>query len=241
MNKSKLLKELKELDTLSLIERCAELEKESVEIPASIKKRISEYFRVLKMNEFDKTFGYPVCGVDEAGRGPLIGRVYTAAVILPENCVIEGINDSKKLSEKKREQLFDEIIEKAVCYSINYAEHDVIDEMNIRNATYMSMNNSVNGLSQKPQFVLVDGDAVTNMSTPHECVIGGDAKSQSIAAASILAKVSRDRYILELDEKYPQYDLKSNKGYGTKKHIEAIKEFGITPEHRKTFVKNFVK
>lgn len=240
MNKSKLLKELKELDINLLINRCGELEKQGVEIPASIKKRISEYERVLKMNEFDKNFKYPVCGVDEAGRGPLIGRVYTAAVVLPQNCVIEGINDSKKLSEKKREQLFNEIIKKAVCYSINYAERDVIDEINIRNATYMSMNNSVNGLSQKPEFALVDGDAVTNMRTPHECVIGGDAKSQSIAAASILAKVSRDRYIMELDKKYPVYDLKSNKGYGTKKHIEAIKQFGITPEHRRTFVKNFI-
>ena len=240
MNKSQLLKELKLLDILTLINRCGELEAHGEEIPASIKKRISEYERVLKMNKFDNGFEYPVCGVDEAGRGPLVGRVYTAAVILAPNCVIEGINDSKKLSEKKREQLFDEIIEKAVCYSINYVERDVIDEINIRNATYMSMNNSVNGLSQKPAFVLVDGDAVTNMHAPHKCVIGGDAASQSIAAASILAKVSRDRYIAELDEKYPQYDLKSNKGYGTKKHIDAIKQFGITPEHRKTFVKNFI-
>ena len=210
-------------------------------VPPSIEKRLSEYIRVCGMREFDRGFGTPhIAGVDEAGRGPLAGCVYTAAVILPEDAVIEGINDSKKLSEKKREELFDVIINIALAYSITALSAEEIDKINIRNATYKAMNMSVNSLSVPAQFVLVDGDAITGMTIPHRTVIKGDATSQSISAASILAKVSRDRYMLELDKKYPEYGFAKNKGYGTAEHIAAIKKYGPCPEHRRSFIKNFV-
>ena len=235
------IKELREMPIENLAYTIRTMCESGEKVPPSIEKRLSEYIRVCGMRDFDRTFGTPyVAGVDEAGRGPLAGCVYTAAVILPEDVVIEGINDSKKLSEKKREELFDVIIETALAYSITPISAEEIDKINIRNATYKAMNMSVNSLSVPATFVLVDGDAITGMTIPHQTVIKGDAKSQSISAASILAKVSRDRYMQELDAKYPEYGFAQNKGYGTAAHIEAIKKYGPCPEHRRSFIKNFI-
>ena len=177
-----------------------------------------------------------VAGVDEAGRGPLAGPVCAAAVILPEGVSIEGINDSKKLSEKKREKLFDAIIDTALAYSIQFVEPNVIDDINIRQATSLAMHNAVDGLQQKADYVIIDGNDRIAYDIPYEYVIKGDAKSQSIAAASILAKVSRDRLMVELDEKYPQYGFAKHKGYGTKDHMESIQKYGVSEVHRKSFM-----
>lgn len=180
-----------------------------------------------------------VCGVDEAGRGPLAGPVCAAAVILPENCEIEGLNDSKKLSEKKREMLFDIIKEKAVAYSIAYGTLEEIEQYNILEATYIAMNRAIDGLSQKAYFALIDGNRVPKgIKIPCETVVKGDSKSCSIAAASILAKVTRDRLMLEYDKKYPEYLFAQHKGYGTKAHYEAIKQHGVCEIHRLSFLKN---
>ena len=179
-----------------------------------------------------------ICGVDEAGRGPLAGPVFAAAVILPEDFEIEGLNDSKKLSEKKRDLLFDEIIEHALAYSIQSIDHKTIDEINILEATMLAMKTAVENLSIKPERVFIDGNRVPkNMEVPAEFVIKGDATSASIAAASILAKVSRDRLMLEMDKKYPEYCFAKHKGYGTKLHYEKIREFGPSEIHRLTFLK----
>ena len=179
-----------------------------------------------------------ICGVDEAGRGPLAGPVFAAAVILPEEFEIEGLNDSKKLSEKKRDLLFDEIIEHALAYSIQSIDHKTIDEINILEATMLAMKTAVENLSIKPERVFIDGNRVPkNMDVPAEFVIKGDATSASIAAASILAKVSRDRFMLEMDKKYPEYCFAKHKGYGTKLHYEKIREFGPSEIHRLTFLK----
>ncbi|MGN1194908.1 MAG: ribonuclease HII [Acutalibacteraceae bacterium] len=181
-----------------------------------------------------------VCGIDEAGRGPLCGPVCAAAVILPVDCEIEGINDSKKLSEKKREKLYDEIIEKAVCYSVSMVPADVIDEINILQATFLAMRNAVSSLSVKPDIALIDGNQKPGLLIEERTIIKGDAKSISIAAASILAKVTRDRYMLTLDEKYPEYKFAQHKGYGTKLHYEMLNEYGLCPEHRRTFLKKIL-
>ena len=182
-----------------------------------------------------------IAGVDEAGRGPLAGPVYAAAVILPENTYIEGINDSKKLSAAKREKLYDEIIEKAAAYHISAVDEEVIDEINILNATFEAMKNAVSQLTPSADYVLIDGNRMPpDMPIPGETVVKGDSKSISIAAASILAKVSRDRYISEQDKLYPGYGFAKHKGYGTKQHIEAIKQLGPCKIHRKTFIKNFI-
>ena len=179
-----------------------------------------------------------VCGIDEAGRGPLAGPVYAAAVILPLGLKIEGLNDSKKISEKKREQLFDVICEKAVDYSIGIATEQEIDEINILNATFLAMHRAVEGLKTKPDYALIDGNQYPKISfVTEETVIKGDAKAMSIAAASILAKVSRDRYMLRKAEEYPQYQFEKHKGYGTKLHYEMLKEYGPSPIHRMTFLK----
>lgn len=182
-----------------------------------------------------------LCGVDEAGRGPLAGPVFAAAVILPENCEIAGVNDSKKLTEKKREKLFDEIISKAVSYSIVSIDAKTIDEINILQATLLAMRKAVSGLSVIPSTVLVDGNANPCFDGDFETrlVTGGDAVSACIAAASILAKVSRDRHMLELHEKYPQYTFNKHKGYGTKAHYTALDAFGVCPEHRESFLKKW--
>ena len=179
-----------------------------------------------------------ICGVDEAGRGPLAGPVFAAAVILPEDYEIEGLNDSKKLSEKKRDMLFDEIIEHAVAYSIQSVDAAKIDEINILEATMLAMKTAVENLSLKPEAVFIDGNRIPkNMEIPAEYVIKGDATSASIAAASILAKVSRDRFMLEMDKKYPEYCFAKHKGYGTKLHYEKLREFGPSEIHRLTFLK----
>ncbi len=178
-----------------------------------------------------------VAGVDEAGRGPLAGPVCAAAVILPVDCVIEGLDDSKKLSEKKREKLYDIIIEKAISYNIQLVDNEVIDDINILNATYLAMTNAVNNLDVKPDFVLIDGNRLPpELKTPSEAIVKGDSKSMSIAAASILAKVTRDRLMLELASEYPEYEFERHKGYGTKLHCEKLREFGPCKIHRKTFI-----
>lgn len=180
-----------------------------------------------------------VCGVDEAGRGPLAGPVCAAAVILPIDVEIEGINDSKKLSEKKREALFDIIKERAIAYSIAFADVDEIEEYNILNATYIAMNRAIENLSVRADFALIDGNKIPKgISIKAKAVVKGDAISASISAASILAKVTRDRLLLEYDKKYPEYNFAKHKGYGTKEHIEAIKKYGMCEIHRPSFLKN---
>ena len=178
-----------------------------------------------------------VCGVDEAGRGPLCGSVVAAAVILPCGLYIEGLNDSKKLSEKKREALFDVICESAIAYSIEEASVEEIDNSNILEATLNAMHKAVESLSAKADFALVDGNIARGFDIPAKPVIHGDAISPSIAAASILAKVTRDRLCLKWDEQYPQYGIAKHKGYGTKDHMNALRKFGPSPIHRKKFIR----
>lgn len=185
-----------------------------------------------------------ICGVDEAGAGPLAGPVYAAAVILPQELEIEGLNDSKKLSEKKRERLFDEIIAQAEAYSIARVEAAEIDEIDILNARMKAMQMAIDGLSVSPDLALIDGNkdhgSRCAVTTPHETLVKGDGKSANIAAASILAKVSRDRYAAgELDAAYPQYGFAKHKGYGTKLHYEKLDQYGPCPAHRKTFLRKW--
>lgn len=180
-----------------------------------------------------------VCGIDEAGRGPLAGPVCAAAVILPAGLEIEGLNDSKKLSEKRRDALYDVIIENAVAYGIAFADEKEIDEVNILQATFLAMRRAFEALSVRPEIALVDGNRDPQLPVPVETIVGGDGKSASIAAASILAKVTRDRYMLKMAEQYPQYGFEVHKGYGTKRHYAAISEFGASPIHRQTFLKKF--
>ncbi len=179
-----------------------------------------------------------LCGVDEAGRGPLAGPVFAAAVIFPRGVVIEGLNDSKKLSEAKRELLYDEIMGKAEAYGIAYATEAEIDEYNILQATFLAMRRAVDSLSITPDYILVDGNRLPPLKGAAECVIKGDAKSAAIAAASILAKVSRDRLLYELDKRYPQYCFGQHKGYPTALHYEKLLQYGVSPIHRKSFLKN---
>ena len=178
-----------------------------------------------------------VCGVDEAGRGPLCGSVVAAAVILPQGLYIEGLNDSKKLTEKKREALFDVICESAIAYSIVEASVEEIDATNILEATLNAMRKAVNSLSPKADFALIDGNIARGFDIPARPVVHGDAISPSIAAASILAKVYRDRKCIEWDKQYPQYNIAKHKGYGTKDHMNALREFGPSPIHRKKFIR----
>lgn len=182
-----------------------------------------------------------ICGVDEAGRGPLAGPVCAAAVIMPEGLIIEGVNDSKKLTAKKREKLFDIIKNEAVSYSVAFASASEIDEINILNATHLAMTRAVESLEKVPEVVLVDGNSLPKWYYNSEAIIKGDAVCHSIACASILAKVSRDRLMLLEAEKYPQYSFEKHKGYGTKVHVQAIKEYGPCPIHRKTFLKKILK
>ncbi len=193
-------------------------------------------------NEFAAKGFKLICGIDEAGRGPLAGPVYAAAVILPEGCEIEGLNDSKKLTEKKREALFDVICEKALYWGIGSADEKEIDEINILQADFLAMRRAVEKMGVKPDLALVDGNQKPHIADGVEevTVIKGDAKSMSIAAASILAKVSRDRYMLEMDKKYPEYEFSRHKGYGTKLHYEKIAEYGISEIHRKSFLKKII-
>ena len=182
-----------------------------------------------------------IAGIDEAGRGPLAGPVVVAGVIMPKDSMIEGVNDSKKVSEKKREKLYDLIIEEAISYSVAVIGQDCIDDINILNATKQGLTTVVEELDVKPDLILVD--ALTHIDTkgiPYDSIIKGDAKCYSIAAASILAKVTRDRIMKQWDEIYPQYGFAKHKGYGTAAHIAAIKEYGLCPIHRRSFTKNFV-
>lgn len=178
-----------------------------------------------------------VCGVDEAGRGPLAGPVVAAACILPIDCHIEGLNDSKKLSEKKRDALFEEIKEKAIAYSIASASNEEIDQINILNATMLAMARAIEGLPVPADFALVDGNCIRNFPIPGATLVKGDAKCPSIAAASILAKVTRDRLCMDMDEKYPEYNFKKHKGYPTKEHRDLVIKHGPCPLHRRTFLK----
>lgn len=182
-----------------------------------------------------------ICGVDEAGRGPLAGPVCAAAVILPEGAVIAGLDDSKKLTEKKREKLYDIIKQIAVAYSVAYGTLEEIETVNILEATYLAMNRAIEGLTIKPDFSLIDGNRVPRgIKIPCETIVKGDSKSMSVAAASVLAKVTRDRLMLEYDKKYPEYNFKKHKGYGTKEHTELIKQYGPCEIHRLSFLKNIL-
>lgn len=182
-----------------------------------------------------------ICGVDEAGRGPLCGPVAAAAVIMPEGTFIDGVNDSKKLSEKKREELYELIIKEAVSYHVCLIDNDEIDRINILNATLKAMEEAINGLDVKADFALIDGNQNRGITTPNRTVVKGDSKSYSIACASILAKVTRDRLMEVYDKQYPQYGFLKHKGYGTKAHYEAIEAYGITPIHRKSFLKKLLE
>lgn len=191
--------------------------------------------------EYEKMFndqGYSaVCGVDEAGRGPLAGPVVAAACILPIDCEIEGLNDSKKLSEKKRDLLFEEIKEKAIAYAIASSSNEDIDSVNILNATMLAMAKAISALPVKADYAIVDGNCVRNFPVPATTIVKGDAKSPSIAAASILAKVTRDRFCMEMDEMYPEYNFKKHKGYPTKEHRDLVIKYGPCPFHRRSFLK----
>ena len=205
-----------------------------------------ELERLTKLKEIEETIYEKegikhICGIDEAGRGPLAGPVVVAAAIMPRNSMIEGVNDSKKVSEKKREKLYEEITSSAIAWGVGIIDQTEIDNINILNATKKGLTQSLKELEVKPDLILVD--ALTKIDTlgiPYRSIIKGDAKSYSIAAASIIAKVTRDRIMRQWDELYPMYGFEKHKGYGTKMHIEAIKEYGICPLHRKSFVKKFI-
>ncbi len=197
----------------------------------------------LKKHEMElhkKGFEY-ICGIDEAGRGPLAGPVVVASVIMPENSTIEGVNDSKKISEKKREILYDKIIKEAISYGVAIIGQDEIDNINILNATKKGLTVSLQKLKIKPNIILVDAlQHINTLGIPYESIIKGDAKAYSISAASIIAKVTRDRIMRQWAEIYPQYGFEVHKGYGTAKHIAAIKEYGLCPIHRKSFTTHFI-
>ncbi len=205
-----------------------------------------EVERLVKLKEIEKELyekGFNnICGIDEAGRGPLAGPVVVAGVIMPKDSMIEGVNDSKKVSEKKREKLYDIILDEAISYSVAIIGQDVIDNINILNATKQGVTEVVDGLDIKPDLILVDAlQHINTRGIPYEPIIKGDAKCYNIAAASIIAKVTRDRIMRQWDEIYPQYGFISHKGYGTAKHIAAIREYGLCPIHRKSFAKNIKK
>lgn len=198
-----------------------------------------------RLKEFDikyyeKGFEH-ICGIDEAGRGPLAGPVVVACVIMPKDSKIEGINDSKKISENRREKLYDLILEEAISYGIGIVDQNEIDEINILNATKKGLTESLKELKQRPDIILVDAlKKIDTLGIPYEPIIKGDAKSYSIAAASIIAKVTRDRIMRQWDQIYPEYGFEKHKGYGTANHIKVIRELGLTPIHRKSFTKNFI-
>ena len=209
--------------------------------PLSGEKLEKELARLEAMREYEDTYdacAY-ICGIDEAGRGPLAGPVVAAAAVLPKDCQIFYLNDSKKLSEKKRDLLFDEIKEKAVAYGIGIVSPQVIDEINILQATYEAMRQAISQLNVIPEILLNDAVTIPGVDIMQVPIVKGDAKSVSIAAASILAKVTRDRMMMEYDQIYPDYGFAKHKGYGTAAHIAALKEYGPCPIHRRTFIKNF--
>ena len=192
----------------------------------------------IEQSHFDRGIQL-ICGVDEAGRGPLAGPVCAAAVILPPNVEIPGLNDSKKLSDKKRRELYPVIMEKAIAYGIAFADHKEIDEINILQATYLAMERAINQMSVRPELALIDGNRAKDFGIPVETVVHGDSLSASIAAASVLAKVTRDDYMMKMAEEYPGYDFEIHKGYGTKAHYAALTELGASPIHRMSFLKKF--
>ena len=208
-----------------------------------MKEKEEERLLLLKKQENElrkKGFKY-ICGIDEAGRGPLAGPVVVASVIMPADSMIEGVNDSKKISEKKREKIYDQILEEAISYGVAIIGQDEIDEINILNATKKGLTVSLQELSQRPDLILVDAlNGIDTMGIPYDSIIKGDAKCYSIAAASIIAKVTRDRIMREWDKVYPEYGFEKHKGYGTAAHIAAIRENGVCPIHRRSFTKNFV-
>ena len=210
------------------LKRQAKLEKERARIEA-MKVYEKEY----------ESHGW-ICGIDEVGRGPLCGPVVASAVILPKDCQILYLNDSKKLSEKKREELYDVIMEQAIAVGVGMASPQRIDEINILQATYEAMRQAIGGLDPKPDLLLNDAVTIPGLDMDQVPIIKGDAKSISIGAASIIAKVTRDRLMEEYDRMFPEYGFASNKGYGSAEHIAAIKEYGPTPIHRKTFIRNFL-
>ncbi len=208
-------------------------------------KAEKEHERLVELSRFEREYnekGFELIGgIDEAGRGPLFGPVVAACVVLPKGCLIEGVNDSKKLSEKKREALFDEIKEKAVAWGVGIVDNNTIDEINILEATRKAMHEAVANLQVKPDYIFIDAEKhVDTCGIPYLPIVKGDALSINIACASIIAKVTRDRMIDELSKQYPEYGLDKHKGYGTKAHIDAIKKYGLTPLHRKSFCQKFV-
>ena len=208
-----------------------------------MKEKEIERLNTLKVIEEDlhKKGFEKICGIDEAGRGPLAGPVVVAGVIMPKDSFIEGVNDSKKVSEKKRELLYDKILDEAISYSVAIIGQDIIDEINILNATKKGVTTVIEGLDVKPSLIVIDAlEHIDTKGIPYESIIKGDAKCYSISAASIIAKVTRDRIMREWDKIYPQYGFAKHKGYGTSAHISAIKEYGLCPIHRKSFTKNFV-
>ena len=234
----------KELD--SFIRQYSDDDRAAVKkiVESAVKKKdkyLAELDRIEQMKKYEKEYGHLgyLCGIDEVGRGPLAGPVYAAAVILPADNDLLYSNDSKKLSEKKREALFDEIMEKAIAVGVGIVDEKVIDDINILQATYKAMRLAIDNLKVKPQILLNDAVIIPDVDIPQEKIIKGDAKSVSIAAASIIAKVTRDRLMAKYDEKYPDYGFAGHKGYGTAAHIEKIKEIGPCPIHRRSFIKNF--
>lgn len=217
-----------------------------VKIVEQGKKKIAafekEVLRTYNMKEYERKYENCryICGIDEVGRGPLAGPVVAAAVILPKDIDIYYLNDSKQLSEKKREELYDEIMEKAISVGVGFADETLIDEINILQANYVAMRSAISQLSVKPEILLNDAVIIPEVDIPQESIIKGDAKSVSIAAASIVAKVTRDRFMVEIDKEYPEYGFASNKGYGSPTHIQAIKDIGPCKIHRRTFIKNFI-
>lgn len=205
-----------------------------------------EELRLISLKEIEEQFyetgTNTICGIDEAGRGPLAGPVVVAAVVLPRYSMIEGVNDSKKISEKKREELYDKIINEAITYGVGIVDQREIDKINILNATKGALTMAIEKLEPKPELIIVDAlNKINTLGIPYESIIKGDAKCYSIAAASIIAKVTRDRIMRQWDEVYPEYGFSKHKGYGTATHIKAIKENGLCPLHRLSFVKNIVK
>lgn len=223
-------------DERASVQKLVHVAKKHLEDLEAEKTRMHELFR------FERE--YPqyefICGVDEAGRGPWVGPVVAGAVILPKDCDILYINDSKKLSEKKREELYEVIREKAVAWAVGVSSEKRIDEINILQATYEAMREAIGKLNPKPQLLLNDAVKIPKLDIPQVPIIKGDAKSASIGAASIMAKVTRDRMLLEYDKLYPEFQFAKNKGYGTKDHIDALKKYGPTPIHRMSFIKNYL-
>lgn len=232
----------------AVAEFMADERKGVIKLVANAQKRYENYLKELQRLEeisvYEKECYLNGCtyvaGIDEVGRGPLAGPVVTAVVILKQGAMIEGINDSKKLSEAKREELYNIILKEAVDYSVGIVSPAEIDEINILQATYKAMQQCINGLKVKPDYILVDAVTIPNIEIKQKGIIKGDAKSISIGAASIVAKVTRDRIMKDYAQIFPEYDFEQNKGYGSPKHIEAIKQIGICPIHRRSFVKNFM-